>query len=70
MARLAPPELRAEMFGMFAFSGKATSFVGPFLLGTVTLAACSQRAGLSTVLLFYIVGLILLQRVREPPRTA
>lgn len=70
MARLAPPELRAEMFGMFAFSGKATSFVGPFLLGTVTLAAGSQRAGLSTVLLFYIVGLILLQRVREPPRTA
>lgn len=68
MARLAPPEFRAEMFGLFAFSGKATSFVGPFLLGTVTLAADSQRAGLGTVLLFFIVGLILLQPVREPAR--
>jgi UMF1 family MFS transporter len=69
MARLAPPELRAEMFGLFAFSGKATAFVGPFLLGTVTLAFHSQRAGLATVLLFFTVGLILLRFVREPERT-
>lgn len=68
MARLAPPEVRTEMFGLFAFSGKATAFVGPFLLGTVTLAAGSQRAGLATVLLFFIAGLILLGFVREPER--
>jgi UMF1 family MFS transporter len=57
------------MFGLFAFSGKATAFVGPFLLGTVTLAFHSQRAGLATVLLFFTVGLILLRFVREPERT-
>jgi UMF1 family MFS transporter len=68
MARLAPPEIRAEMFGLYALSGKATAFVGPFLLGSVTLAFGSQRAGLSTVLLFFIAGLILLRFVREPPR--
>jgi MFS transporter, UMF1 family len=68
MARLAPEDMRNEMFGLFAFSGKATSFVGPFLLGTVTLAFDSQRAGLSTVLLFYVVGMVLLWGVKEPAR--
>lgn len=68
MARLAPPELRAQMFGLYAMSGKATAFVGPFLLGTVTLAFDSQRAGMATVLAFFLVGLAILWTVKEPKR--
>jgi len=68
MARLAPPGLHAEMFGLYAFTGKATAFVGPFVLGSVTLAFDSQRAGLATVLLFFVTGLALLLTVREPGR--
>ncbi len=67
MARLAPEELRTEMFGLYAFSGKATAFLGPALLGAVTAAFQSQRAGMATILVFFVVGLLLLLRVRDLP---
>ena len=63
MARLAPPQLTTEMFGLFAFSGKATAFLGPALLGAVTAVFDSQRAGMATILVFFVVGMILLARV-------
>jgi UMF1 family MFS transporter len=66
MARLASPEHRAQMFGLFALSGRVTSFVGPALLGWVTEVAHSQRAGMSTILLFFAAGLaILVTKVPE-----
>ncbi len=65
MARLAPAHLRAEMFGLYALSGKATAFVGPALLGWATLAFDSQRAGMATVLVFFLAGAVLLLPVRE-----
>ena len=65
MARLAPPAMRTEMFGLYAFSGKATAFVGPFILGWVTLIFESQRAGMATIMAFFIVGGGLLLSVRE-----
>lgn len=66
MGRLAPAELRNEMFGLFAFSGKATAFMGPFVLGTVTALAESQRAGMATIVVFLTIGLaIVLWKVRE-----
>ena len=66
MARLASPEHRAQMFGLFALSGRVTSFVGPALLGWVTEVAHSQRAGMSTFLLFFAAGLaILVTKVPE-----
>jgi len=68
MARLAPEEIRTEMFGLYALSGKATAFVGPALLGAVTAATDSQRAGMATIVVFLVVGLIgLLWLVKEPP---
>jgi len=66
MARLAPPELRGEMFGLYAVSGKITSFAGPFAVGAVTALASNQRMGMATILVFLIVGLALLQTVQEP----
>jgi UMF1 family MFS transporter len=67
MARLAPAELRTEMFGLYALSGKATAFIGPALVGWVTLWAHSQRVGMATILLFFVAGLALLIPVRERP---
>jgi UMF1 family MFS transporter len=66
MARLAPAELRGEMFGLYAVSGKITSFAGPFVVGAVTALASSQRIGMATILIFLIAGLALLQTVDEP----
>ena len=66
MARLAPEEMHAEMFGLFAFSGKLTAFLGPIILGRITLAFDSQRAGMATIVVFLVVGLLLLLPVKEP----
>jgi len=65
MGRFVPEKHQTEFFGFFAFSGKVTSFMGPFLLGTVTAAFGSQRAGVATVLLFFLAGGTLLATVNE-----
>ena len=59
MARIAPAEYRTEMFGLFAFSGRATAYVGPFVLGTLTYVFDSQRVGMSTIVGFLGAGLII-----------
>lgn len=61
-ARIAPAEHRTQVFGLFALSGRITAFMGPAILGTVTLAFDSQRAGMATILPFFVVGLIVLWR--------
>jgi UMF1 family MFS transporter len=68
MGRLAPAELRGEMFGLFALSGRVTSFLGPLLLAWATVAFASQRAGMATVLVFLVLGFLLLLRVKDAPR--
>ncbi len=65
MAKLAPQQMRTEMFGLYALSGKATAFLGPALLAMMTTAFNSQRAGMASILIFFIVGLVLLFRVPE-----
>lgn len=64
MGRFAPRRYESEFFGFFAFSGKATAFLGPMLLGLIT-AGYGQRAGVSVVLGFFLVGGLLLLRVDE-----
>ncbi len=66
MARPAPAEVRTELFGLYALSGKATAFVGPALVGWVTVWADSQRAGMATIPVFFLVGLILLWPLKDP----
>jgi UMF1 family MFS transporter len=68
MARLAPPAMKAEMFGLFAFSGKVTAFMGPALFAWFTDAFQSQRAGMATIFIFLVIGGALLLLVREPAR--
>lgn len=65
MARLAPEHMRTEMFGLFALSGKATAFVGPALLGWVTVTMDSQRWGMATIIVFFGIGLWVMRGVRE-----
>jgi UMF1 family MFS transporter len=64
LARMSPPEKTTEFFGFFSFSGKATAFAAPLLIGVVTAASGSQRLGIASSLLFLIAGFLLLLRVR------
>ena len=68
MARLAPAGMHTEMFGLFAVSGKATAFLGPWLVAALTMASGSQRIGMAVVLAFFAAGLAILLSVREPGR--
>ena len=68
MARLVPKHMETEMFGLYAFSGKATAFAGPLLFTAATQAFDSQRAGVASILAFLIVGLVLLYFVPKPER--
>jgi len=63
LARVAPEELRSQMFGLFTFSGKATAFAGPLLVGAVTAATASQRWGMSIIVAFFAVGFLLMLTV-------
>ena len=65
MGRFTPENKKNEFFGFFAFSGKATAFLGPFLLGSLTMYFESQRVGISVIFIFFLVGFILLNKVDE-----
>ncbi len=64
LIRLAPKDRIAQYFGLFALTGKVTSFIGPLLIGVVTAATASQKAGMAVLVLFFVTGLALLARVK------
>ncbi len=63
MTKLAPKEKSNEFFGLYALSGKVTAFMGPALLAMVTDWADSQRMGVASVLIFFVIGGLILMRV-------
>ena len=65
LARLAPPEMSGEFFGLYALSGKATAFLAPLTIGVVTDLFQSQRIGIAMVLPFLLLGLFLFIGVKE-----
>jgi UMF1 family MFS transporter len=65
LIHLAPKDRIAQCFGLFALTGKLTSFVGPLLIGVITAITASQKAGMAVLVVFFVAGLLLLQRVRE-----
>ena len=65
LGRFTPPNHENEFYGFFAFSGKFTAFLGPFLLGKMTLLFDSMRAGVAVVVVLFLIGGILLLRVDE-----
>ena len=65
LIRLSPKERVAQYFGLFALTGKVTSFVGPLLIGAITAVTASQKAGMAVLVLFFVAGLALLARVRD-----
>jgi UMF1 family MFS transporter len=65
MASLIPVGKEAEMFGFYAFCGKSSSVLGPLVFGGVSHAlGGDQRAAVLAVGAFFLVGLLLLRRVR------
>ena len=53
-----------SLFGLYATSGKITNFLGPFLVATFTSIFASQKAGMATILIFLLLGLLLFRKVK------
>jgi len=70
LARLAPPDKITQYFGLFAFSGKVTAFLAPFFVAFLTQETGSQRIGMSAVLAFLLIGVVMMLFVRTGPRRA
>jgi UMF1 family MFS transporter len=71
MASLIPEGKEAEMFGFYALCGKSSSVLGPTLFGGMTLlAGGNQRPGFLVLTGLFVIGLLLLQRVRDPRAAA
>ncbi len=65
LARIVPPKMAGEFFGLYTLTGKATAFIAPFAIGLATAFFQSQRAGFSIVLVFMVVGFALMFFVKE-----
>jgi MFS transporter, UMF1 family len=63
MSRITPEKNRNEFFGFYAFSGKATAFIGPLLFGFATSLFNTQQAGLVIVILLFTCGYLFLKKV-------
>ena len=66
MARLAPPGMEGEIFGLYALSSSATAWLAPGLVTIFTAALVSSRAGFASIGLLLLAGLALLMLVKPP----
>jgi UMF1 family MFS transporter len=60
LARLAPADKITQYFGLFAFSGKVTAFLAPFFVAFLTQETGSQRIGMSAILVFLLIGVVMM----------
>ncbi len=65
MTRQGDPERMTEAFGLYALSGKATSFLAPALIAIASDITGSQRLGVTPVVGLFILGLVLLAWVKR-----
>ena len=71
MASLIPDGREAQMFGFYALCGRSSSVLGPLLFGMVVYSAGgNQRPGFLVLTGFFVIGLLLLQRVKDPKAQA
>ncbi len=64
MVKQADPAKMTEAFGMYALTGKATSFLAPLLIGVTTDITDSQQLGILPLIVLFVIGLVLLIRVK------
>lgn len=62
-----PRENITEAFGLYALSGRATAFLGPFAIAWATGFFDSQRIGVSPIVGLFLVAALLLPLVRSAP---
>ncbi|MBK8976673.1 MAG: MFS transporter [Planctomycetes bacterium] len=59
LSRFISPQRAGEFYGLYALTGKATTWLGPLLFHVVTSATHSQRLGLAPLIGMLLLGLLL-----------
>ena len=70
LARLAPAGREGQMFGLYATTGRAASFLAPGLFALFSGVVRPTAIGIVGIALVLVVGVLALIRVKPPPRTA
>lgn len=65
-SRLIPRERAGEYFGFYNMLGKFAAFIGPLLVGVTAAVSGSPRIGVSSLLILFVAGAVLLWFVRVP----
>lgn len=66
LARSVSVEEAGRYFGLYALSGRATSFLAPMAVATITVATHSARIGMCALIVFLVVGFLLLLAAPYP----
>ena len=65
-ARLIPVDRAGAFFGMYNMLGKFAAVLGPLLVGVVSMLTSNPRSGILAILLLFVAGGLVLQKVRIP----
>ncbi|MFS4460449.1 MFS transporter [Bdellovibrio sp. HCB2-146] len=68
-AKMIPPAMSGEYFGLFNLVGRFAAILGPSLVGFGALLTGSSRMGMLGLIALFICGGTLLWKVKEPVRT-
>ncbi|MFB2552947.1 MFS transporter [Ensifer soli] len=66
LARSVSVDEAGRYFGLYALTGRATSFLAPAAVATITLSTGSARLGMAALILFLVTGLLILLRTPYP----
>ena len=66
MSKLTPPEKKTEFFGFYSFFGKSSAVIGPLVFGLVSFISGDQRLAIISIAFFFIIGLLILTKVKDP----
>ncbi|WP_404358574.1 MFS transporter [Cytobacillus firmus] len=70
IVELTPENKRGQFFGLFAFSGKVSSIIGPLIYGSITLIFASygnmaSRMALGSLMILTIIGLFVHSKIKD-----
>jgi UMF1 family MFS transporter len=66
LARVIPPGREGEVFGLYATTGRAATFIAPTLFGIFVALGGAQYWGILAIVLVLLIGLLLLLPVKAP----
>jgi UMF1 family MFS transporter len=66
MTKLTPEDKKTEFFGFYSFFGKSSAVIGPLVFGMVSFLSGSQRIAILSVAFFFIIGMMILSKVKDP----